>query len=400
VIARSSEVLGGLFFGHPEPGVFDARAEELAIGLASHAAVAIENALLYEQVQTAEARYRTLFSGVADAILVADASQRFREANAAALQLLGYGREEMLELRVEDVMVAGPEWSEMNSTRLRDHGDWHGELELRRKDGLLVPVEIWATVVDLPIGPVYLSAIRDVTERKRMEEERRAFLDAAAHDLKNPLGVINGQAQLLRRRLLRGAEPPKLEAGISAILSAVERTTIIIDELLDVANLRAGQPLELRPAPTDLVALVRTSVDAHRVAAPWPPVRFETEVPELVGNWDPVRLERVMANLLSNATKYSADRGEVTVRVALEEDGTNPQAVLAVEDQGLGIPPDDLAHVFERFRRGGNVSGRIAGRGLGLAGARQIVEQHGGTIDVRSTEGVGSCFTLRLPVAL
>jgi signal transduction histidine kinase len=107
----------------------------------------------------------------------------------------------------------------------------------------------------------------------------------------------------------------------------------------------------------------------------------------------------VAANLLSNAIKYSPNGGDVRVRLRSEEDEVGRFAVLEVQDRGLGIPEDDLPRIFERFQRGTNVTGRIAGTGIGLAGAKQIVEQHGGGISVWSREGEGSTFTVRLPVS-
>ena len=121
--------------------------------------------------------------------------------------------------------------------------------------------------------------------------------------------------------------------------------------------------------------------------------------PRLLGSWDAVRLERVLSNLVGNAIKYSPDGGPVAIELSSEVDGqARGWAVIQVRDQGVGIPSQDRPHVFERFRRGGNVERHIAGTGIGLFGSRQIVEQHGGTIGVESEEGVGSTFTVRLPL--
>jgi signal transduction histidine kinase len=117
----------------------------------------------------------------------------------------------------------------------------------------------------------------------------------------------------------------------------------------------------------------------------------------VVGLWDQARLARVLVNLLSNAIKYSPAGGEVRVSVGRQEDAAGAWAVLAVQDHGVGIPVSDLSRIFERFQRGGNVAA-IGGTGIGLAGARQIVAQHGGSIGVESHEGVGSTFTVRLPL--
>ena len=127
-------------------------------------------------------------------------------------------------------------------------------------------------------------------------------------------------------------------------------------------------------------------------------IRAETSTERLIGAWDAARLERVVQNLLGNAIKYSPEGGEVVVTIARQEDAAGARAVLAVRDQGVGIPPTDRPHVFDRFHRAENVVGRIAGTGIGLASARQIVEQHGGTISVQSALGRGSTFTVRLPL--
>ena len=115
---------------------------------------------------------------------------------------------------------------------------------------------------------------------------------------------------------------------------------------------------------------------------------------KLVGEWDVARLERVLGNLLSNAIKYSPNGGEIAVSVRAEAG----QAVLTVQDRGIGIPPADQPRVFERFERARNAVGRIGGSGIGLATSKQIIEQHGGTIAVESREGQGSTFTVRLPL--
>jgi signal transduction histidine kinase len=114
--------------------------------------------------------------------------------------------------------------------------------------------------------------------------------------------------------------------------------------------------------------------------------------------WDQARLERVVGNLISNAVKYSPDGGEVILSLGREDSASGASAVLSVRDEGIGIPPEDLSRVFDRFYRGTNVVGHIAGTGIGLAGARQLVEQHGGSMAVESTPGAGSTFVVRLPL--
>jgi signal transduction histidine kinase len=119
----------------------------------------------------------------------------------------------------------------------------------------------------------------------------------------------------------------------------------------------------------------------------------------LVGSWDPGRLERVVGNLVGNAVKYSPGGGDSDLTLRREERADGQWGTISVRDHGLDIPAADLPHVFERFFRAGNVVGRFDGTGLGLAGVRQVVEQHGGTITVESREGHGTAFTVHLPLA-
>ncbi len=121
-------------------------------------------------------------------------------------------------------------------------------------------------------------------------------------------------------------------------------------------------------------------------------------MPKLIGLWDASRLERVIGNLLANALKYSAQDSTITMAVEQEQAEGGTWAIVKVRDQGIGIPAKDLPCIFEQFYRASNVDGQIRGIGLGLASARQIVEQHGGTITVVSEEAIGSTFTVRLPL--
>jgi signal transduction histidine kinase len=285
VVSRSGEVLGGLFFGHSEPGIFTERAERILVGIAGQAAIALDNARLYQQAQRA--------------------------------------------------------------VHLRDE-----------------------------------------------------FLAAASHDLKNPLAAVKGITQLLERRARRWATPEgqTFVDRLQRIDVSLTRMTRLIDTLLDVTRVQMGQPLPLDRRPLDLVALARQVVEEQQQSTERHQLRVEATVPELIGAWDADRLSRLLANLLNNAVKYSPAGGEITLTVRPDTVAGEPWAVLMVRDQGIGIPAADLARIFERFQRARNAEGQIRGTGIGLAAARQVVEQHGGQISVESQEGQGSTFTVRLPL--
>ena len=147
------------------------------------------------------------------------------------------------------------------------------------------------------------------------------------------------------------------------------------------------------------IQLARQALQEHQQTTNRHALQLDTSLDKVVGVWDLPRLERVFNNLLGNAIKYSPEGGVICVQVHSEGGLTGERwAVVRVTDQGEGIPEVDLPHIFERFRRGANVEGRIPGTGIGLAGARRILEQHGGGIGVESRVGRGTTFTIRLPI--
>lgn len=244
-------------------------------------------------------------------------------------------------------------------------------------------------------------------EAARVELEaaltRRArFASGISHDLRTPLATIKGQAQLLRRRAERQplSDSGWLWEGLTRIDGTVGKMQALLDELVDAARIQAGHALELSRQPTDLVALVRACVDdqQQRTDRHTLDIRLTRHIDALVGEWDGQRLERVVNNILSNAVKYSPAGGPVIVLLGREQDDTGASAVITVQDTGVGIPAADLAHITEYFHRGANVRGKIDGTGIGLAGSRHIVEQHGGSFRVESVEGAGTTVIIRLPL--
>lgn len=226
---------------------------------------------------------------------------------------------------------------------------------------------------------------------------RDDVLAAVSHDLKTPLTAILGNAQMVQQ-LLGVAElnPERLGRSVDRIVSGSRRMADMMDELVDAARLEAGQTLVLHRVRMDIAALARTIVADQQITATAHAIHA-SGWQELSGIWDPARLRRVLENLIGNAIKYSPDGGDVHVEISREDSDSGAWAVVRVSDQGIGIPPADVPHLFERFRRARNVT-QIAGTGLGLSGAKQIIEQHGGSLEVASEEGVGSIFTIRLPL--
>jgi signal transduction histidine kinase len=340
-----------------------------------------------------------IFDEGPEAVLLLDAEWRCVYVNRTAERLLGLPAEQMLGQALWEAL---PELQE-SALRLRL------EATVANRSVLDTVMELPTTnqfVVThgMPSSDGVLLFLADASELRSTEaaiaaHERGVFIASLSHDLKNPLGAIRAQAQLLRRRLRRGTTTPEgLEQGLDMIDATIIRMTGQLDELLDVTQLDANRALELNRAPTDLVALARQSAAEYQSAARNNEIIVQADEPEVVGNWDEVRLQRVLANLLMNAIKYSSHSGPITISIGRDELDGVAAARLSVQDEGVGIPERDLPYIFERYRRGANVRG-IAGTGIGLAATRLIVQQHGGSISVDSIENQGSTFTVRLPLS-
>jgi len=257
------------------------------------------------------------------------------------------------------------------------------------------------TLLAAQVAPALQAArLYDRTRAAQLQAEaaislRDDVLAGVSHDLAGPLARIRLYAELINSEsaaILPGESALQLAMWSERIVAATSSMKAIIQDILDVARLQMGQQLQLDCRRTDLVALVRRCVGEHHASGRL--VRVESAPDHLFGVWDDARLSRVVGNLVDNAVKYSERDQEVVVTVAEDVDGS---AIVRVSDRGVGIPNEDLPHVFERFYRGRNAVEQAQGTGLGLAVARQIVEQHGGSVSIDSRPGGGTQVSLRLP---
>ncbi len=262
--------------------------------------------------------------------------------------------------------------------------------------GNILPLLVNSVPIKNEAGTVTgaVTTFQDISNLKEFERQKDEFLQTLSHDLKNPLTSVKGNAQFLRRR---ARSSPELTPIIDRIETSTVQAVELIDELLDLTRLQMGRPIELVRGRTDLTRLVTQLAEQQAATSRFHRILVKANGRQLVGHLDEMRVGRVLSNLLNNAIKYSPDNSEIVISVDAAPD--NPEwAEIRVQDHGIGIPKEDLPRLFERFRRGSNVEGQIRGTGLGLASSKQIVEQHGGSIEVESVEGEGSTFIVRLPL--
>ena len=230
-------------------------------------------------------------------------------------------------------------------------------------------------------------------ERDESEQRLRRFVADASHELRTPLTSIRGYAELFRRGA--AADPDQVALAMRRIEDESSRMGVLVDDLLLLARLDQGRPLEREPV--ELVALVDDAVADARAVEPDRPIKFQPPGRPVVVPGDDVRLHQVVANLLSNARIHTPEGTAVAVKV--DVDATD--AVVEVADQGPGMTPEAAAHVFERFYRADSSRNRKnGGAGLGLAIVAAVVSAHGGRVTARSAPGQGARFVVHLPMGL
>jgi PAS domain S-box-containing protein len=352
--------------------------------------------------------FRAVWEMAGDAMALSDAAGTVIAANPAYYDLYGYadheviGRPFTIIFPPEEREAAMEQYRRFFGEDVRAEGI---ESAVRRKDGTTREVDVRYSFIEREGRRVaMLSVIRDITDRARLRDAERGltrqkndFLLAVAHDLRTPITGILGYAQLLQRRLARDGRDVDLEAmeqGLQRVEATAARMNRRIGEILEAAAADSGQAVPLSRSEVDLSEVVRRVAALQQQAASGHEMGVHTDDAPVVGVWDADRIERIVENLISNAVKYSPDGGPIELTVRREGD----EAVLSVADGGIGIAAADLPHIFERFYRSAAAERGISGFGIGLAAVRAITERHGGTIEVESTEGRGTTFTVRLPL--
>ncbi|HEX4064767.1 MAG TPA: PAS domain S-box protein [Acidobacteriaceae bacterium] len=380
--------------------------------------------LVAEEQSRLERRFRQLLEAAPDAIVEVSAEGEIVLVNQIAEEMFGYAREELLGRSV-DMLVPDAihhqhhhyRESYLDHPRTRPMGSGL-DLHARRCDGTLFPVEISLSPIHTETGMHVTAVIRDVTERKRAEQEVRKlqlqytgelesrnrdveranrlkseFLASMSHELRTPLHTIIGFAELLQE----GTEGP-LNAAQARFLSHIHRDSEhlleLINDVLDLSKVEAGQ-LVLKRENYPLARSIAEALDAIRPGAAAKGIHIEERGQrDALVYADPLRVKEMLYNLLSNAVKFTPEGGEVWVETS-EQTGF---LRVTVGDTGIGIPPDEQENIFDKFYQVGNTTrGVREGTGLGLSITKELVQLHGGWMEVHSIPGKGSRFTFVLP---
>ncbi|HVF15857.1 MAG TPA: ATP-binding protein, partial [Steroidobacteraceae bacterium] len=335
-------------------------------------------------------------------VLYFDINGGVQDANDEFLRIVGYDREELRNGALDWSRMTPKEFhaqDERAVAELRRAGV-HAPVEKQyvRKDGLPVWVLVGSAMIDETSGVGFvldLSGLKEADDALRQADRRKdEFLATLAHELRNPLAPIRNAAELLK---LSNSAEKHVRTASEIIDRQVRHMVRLVDDLLDVSRITLGQvnlrheTVNLGAVLTDAIETVRPSIEAaeHRLN-----IHLPAESIQLEG--DPTRLSQVFQNVLNNAAKYTPKGGSITLRA--EREGVEVR--VSIRDTGIGIPSEMQSRIFELFTRvHPSAEIKISGLGIGLALAKQLLELHGGRIEVRS-EGIGqgSEFLVTLPL--
>ncbi|NRT73923.1 hybrid sensor histidine kinase/response regulator [Clostridium beijerinckii] len=370
-----------------------------------------------KKLKKSEVYLSTIFNSVSDAILIHDFNGIIVNVNDTANRLYGYLSDELIGMSIKDIISK-------NSPYIYD--DILKLINDRKKNKINTPVTLEAISIDknhkefwvesnsraiiFNEQKVIIATVRDITERKNtelkskeealeLEKLRTEFFANISHELRTPLNIILGVIQILKRDLLDKEKPidkGKIINNIDIERQNCFRLLRLINNLIDSTKLDAGH-FQIDMINCNIVSVIEeiTLSVASYISNNNINLIFDTDVEEKIIACDPDKIERIMLNLLSNCIKFTDDNGSIFVNIFDGEE----YITLSVEDTGIGIPEEKVDIIFDRFRQvDKSFTRNYEGSGIGLSLVKSLVEMHDGTISVESKYGVGTKFTIKLPV--
>ncbi len=372
---------------------------------ADQAAIAVNNAQLYGDIQHEHQRLEAIINSSGDGVLILDSDLSIQQTNDSFARMSGWRKEDLIHLPKREVIV----WDHLDGPDLEDAMDsgWAGQAaaspagdtlyvegDMIRRDGLSLGIGITYAPLLGSDGRLesIIANVRDITTIRKAQEMQSVFISTVHHELRTPIAIIKGYASTLRRDDVDW-ERELIREKMAIIEDESDRLTGLVEDLLTASKLQSAQALQLNATDVDLSVLAARSAarldsqTAHRIE-----LSFPENFPAIVG--DETRLRQVIDNLLTNAIKYSPDDSTITIGGRF----SRQNVTVFVRDEGGGIPKAESGRIFDRFYRIDNsIARRTQGAGLGLYLVKAIVEAHGGEISVKSQVGNGATFHFTIP---
>lgn len=398
-----AEMIGVVYIFRAHRSAFSRNDTSLLQSFANQAAIAVQNARLYEQILNEKQRLDAILRHSADGIMILHNDQTVESINLALARMTGIRVEDVENAQHDDVIrwegrELGMELPEAiaGGWPLHEHSVLYVEGDLQHISGSTLSVGItYAPLFDRQ-GQFrnIIANVRDITRFREAEEAKDTFISVISHELKTPVSLVKGYASTLLRDDVEW-DQDVVKNGLIVIEEEADRLSELIENLLDVSRLHVGT-LTLNFATVNICALAEQTVDKFRTQTEKHAIKSDFPEDMSTVQADERRLGQVLDNLVSNAIKYSPEGGEIVIGGRELE----KHIEVYVSDEGIGITPAQQERIFERFYRVDNAMTRqTQGVGLGLYIVRSLVEAHGGSIRAESESGKGASFIFTLPLS-
>ena len=388
------KILGVLEAMNPSSGHFQEDALQVLTGIGSLAGSFIQNAQLYEDLQIAHSRYHDLFENSIDPIIITDLEGDIIEANHRTLQKGNYSEDDLKQLTIREIHEV--DWDDVGNQfdDLTEDAPISYESNLKTNNGEEIPIHVNVHQIQIADQCRLQWIMRDISERKKLDQLREDLTSMIFHDLRSPLSNVISSLDVIQASL-PGADDEEIKALFDIANRSTVRIQRLTKSLLDINRLESGQSITNLEEVTPEVLIhyakqaLITQANAKKQTVT---INLPHSLPVI--NADRDMLERVLINLFQNAIKYTPSMGEVEFGVTTEGD----EILFWVQDSGPGVDPDYIDNIFDKYTRI-HPDERIQGLGLGLAFCRLAVEGHGGRIWVENLDEGGARFSFTIPVA-
>jgi PAS domain S-box-containing protein len=415
-VQAKGQIIGAMQALHRKKGWFNAEHLRLAYPVANFVGIAVENARLFREVQefnrhleqmvaertreVAEEKEKTvaILASMADGLVVLDAEKRILTANKAAETMLNFSLEALRDRPIAPERLQEPLWRSLNDIASSDEPTTTNLFDIRLVSGNILSLQTRSAKVINEHGQWLgtVVVLRDITALREVERMKARFMAGVTHELKTPLAIIRLHAKNLANYHDR-LPPAKRDGLLTSIQRQAELLATLIEDILEISRFDAGLTktertlLDLGPLINRIVSDLRPLADSNQIKLFWQP---PTSPISTLANLS--QMERLVRNLIDNAIKYTPAGGSIRVETFVGQSNGSSIVGLQVTDTGIGIPPEHLPQIFDRFHRV-DPSHTTPGTGLGLSIVQEIISAHHGEIHVESQPGRGSQFRVSLP---